>query len=123
MNNDFTPEVEIDANNLIPVDFVSFRQFLIENKVTVTVVGFVIGNNILRLIDSFFDDIILVCNTEKNKQEDIECVTIVDSIYYYKITINKYNIYIGRFIFAILRFIISGLIAFYIARLFRDVIN
>ena len=122
MSDNFTPEVEIDAKNFVPVDFVSFRQFLIENKVTVTVVGFVIGNNILRLIDSFFDDIILVCNTDKNNQ-DVECKTIVDSIYYYKITINNYNIYIGRFTFAILRFIISGLIAFYIARLFRDVIN
>tara|TARA_Y100001954_G_C15460088_1_gene430396 strand:+ start:235 stop:606 length:372 start_codon:yes stop_codon:yes gene_type:complete len=123
MSDNFTSEIDIEMQSLNPFEYSKFRQFLIENKVTVTVVGFVIGNNILRLIDSFFDDIILVCNTDKNKNEDIQCETIVDFIYYYKITINKYNIHIGRFIFAIIRFIISGLIAFYIARLFRDVIN
>lgn len=120
MTNNFT---SIENETLNPFEYSKFREFLKDNKVTVTVVGFVIGNNILRLIDSFFDDIILVCNTEKNKQQNIKCLTIVDSIYYYKITIYNYNIYIGRFTFAIIRFIISGLIAFYIARLFKDIID
>ena len=123
MTKNINSKIKIELENLVPLNFSSFRHFLIDNKVTITVVGFVIGNNILRLIDSFFDDIILVCNTEKNKEQDIECETIIDSLYYYKITIFKYNIFIGRFIFAIIRFIISGIIAFYIARLFRDIIN
>ena len=120
MSDNFT---SIENDTLNPFDYSKFREFLKDNKVTVTVVGFVIGNNILRLIDSFFDDIILVCNTEKNKQQDVKCLNIVDTIYYYKITLYNYNIYIGRFIFAIIRFIISGLIAFYIARLFKDIID
>ena len=122
MSDNFT-SIKIENDTLNPFEYSKFREFLKDNKVTVTVVGFVIGNNILRLIDSFFDDIILVCNTEENKQQDIKCLTIVDTIYYYKITLYNYNIYIGRFTFAIIRFIISGLIAFYIARLFKDIID
>lgn len=122
MTNNFSP-IKIENETINPFEYFKFREFLIDNKVTVTVVGFVIGNNILRLIDSFFDDIILVCNTEKNKEQDVNCLTIVDSIYYYKITLHNYNIYIGRFTFAIIRFIISGLIAFYVTRLFKDIID
>ena len=122
MSDNFT-SIKIENDTLNPFDYSKFIEFLKDNKVTVTVVGFVIGNNILRLIDSFFDDIILVCNTEKNKQQDVKCLNIVDTIYYYKITLYNYNIYIGRFIFAIIRFIISSLIAFYIARLFKDIID
>ena len=120
MSDNFTPRFEIEYDTLHIFEYSNFREFLIENKVTVTVVGFVIGNNILRLIDSFFDDILLVCNKKKS---NIKCKNIIDSVFHYKLTIYNYNIYIGRFIFAIIRFIMSGLIAFYIARLFRDIIN
>ena len=109
--------------SLIHLNILNSENFLKITKLLLPLLVFVIGNNILRLIDSFFDDIILVCNTEKNKEQDVNCLTIIDSIYYYKITLHNYNIYIGRFTFAVIRFIISCLIAFYIARLFKDIID
>ena len=124
MTDNYTTEYEIENNtfNLFKID--KFRRFLIENKVIVTVVGFVIGNHILKLIDSFFDNIILVCNDGNEKKEiDIKCRSIIDHIYYFKITIYRYNIYFGKFFISILKFIISCIIAFYLARLLNDIIN
>ena len=91
MTDAFDPEYEFekDTFNLIQTD--KFRKFLVENRVAVTVVGFVVANNLVRLIDSLFDNIIFV--NEETKRKNIKNnISIMDSIYYFKITIFKYQI-------------------------------
>ena len=122
MTDAFDPEYEFekDTFNLIQTD--KFRKFLVENRVAVTVVGFVVANNLVRLIDSLFDNIIFV--NEETKRKNIKNnISIMDSIYYFKITIFKYNMYVGEFFISLVKFILSMLFAFYISRFLNDIIN
>lgn len=124
MTDKYTPEFEFEKNTFSLFKTSDFREFLIENKVIVTVVGFVFATNILKLIDSFFDNIILVCS-EKNTSDNLDndCKSFIDNIYYYKINIYNYNINIGKFIISLIKFFLSIIFAFYIARFVNDLIN
>jgi large-conductance mechanosensitive channel len=115
-------ELEKQTFNLFKTN--DFRNFLVDNKLIVTVVGFVLASNMNVLINSFYDNILLVCKEDITKSNiDDECKSIIDYINEYKITIINYNIYIGKFIISILKFIISIIIAFYISRLLNDILN
>lgn len=124
MTDKYTHEYEFEKNTFNLFNISDYREFLVDNKVIITVVGFVIANNMTKLIDSFFDNIILVCNENKTTEELCDNnKSIIDIIYYFKITIGNYNIYLGRFFISILKFIISITIAFYISRILNDIIN
>ena len=121
MTNIYTPLFEPNTFNLFKTE--KFREFLVKNNVSVTVVGFVVANHMLKLIDSFYNDIIFVCNEENMKEKPTDCRSILDHIYYFKLTFFYYNIYIGKFIISIFKFICSCMIAFYLARFLNDLIN
>ena len=123
MTDKYTPAFEFEKNTFSLLNTSDFREFLIENKVIVTVVGFVFATNILKLIDSFFDNIILVCSSNTSNNLNNNCKSFVDYIYYFKITIHHYNIYIGKFIISLIKFFLSIIFAFYIARFVNDIIN
>ena len=70
MTDKYTPEFEFEANTFSLVNNSDFREFLIENKVIVTVVGFVFASSMVKLIDSFFDHIMLVCKDDHIEEEE-----------------------------------------------------
>lgn len=123
MTDKFTPEFELEADTFSLFKTAKFRKFLVENKVIVTVVGFVIANHLIRLIDSLYEDILFVCNDLQEEMKDDHCKSWLDIIYYFKLTIFNYNIYIGKFVIQISKFCISVTIAFYLSRLLNDIIN
>lgn len=123
MSKKFQPgfEIENDTFNIFKTD--NFRKFLVDNKIIVTIVGFVIANNLNILISSFYDNILLVCKENIKQINEIKCKSTIDIINEYKITIYNYNIYIGKFIISVFKFITSIIIAFYISRLLNDILN
>ena len=124
MSKKFTDNFEIENETLNLFKTKNFRKFLVDNKVIVTIVGFVVANNLVKLIDSFYDNILLVCKDNiKENTIDENCYSFMDIIYFYKLTFMNYNIYIGRFLFSLIKFILSIMIAFYISRLLNDIIN
>ena len=58
MTQSFTPKLELENNSFKFHDFTEFREFLIDNKVIVTIVSFTIATYLNELIKSFFDDFI-----------------------------------------------------------------
>jgi hypothetical protein len=89
---------------------VNFRRFLIENKVSVSIVSFAIAYYLKELIDSFYENI-MFCEDNTKK---------IDT---FNVCIFGINIRLGRFIISILKFSISCILVFYIARFLTDLVN
>ena len=81
----FTPNFELDANTFNFLNMDRFRKFLIENKVSVSIVSFTVAYYLKELIDSFYENIIF-CEDNTKK---------IDS---YDVCILGINIRLGRFI-------------------------
>jgi len=109
MTNAFTPQISFDKSTF-SFNLVEFRKFLIDNNVTVSIVGFAVGYYLRDLIESFYENIIF-------------CEDNLSDIINYSFCIFNFKIYIGKFIISILRFIVSVLLIFYIARFLNDFIN
>ena len=102
---------KIDFNkDTFSFDLVNFRKFLIENNITITIVGFAIGYYLRELIDSFYEHIIF-------------CDENIHKITEYYIYIFNIKIYIGKFFISFLKFFISVLLVFYIARFLNDLVD
>lgn len=110
MSDKFTPQIEIETNTLNFFNYDSFRKFLIENKVSVTIVSFTVGYYLKDLIDSFYENI-MFCEDNTKKLTK------------YEICILNIKIKIGKFIISILKFLFSCLLVFYIARFLTDLVN
>lgn len=106
----FTSNFEIEKTTFSFLDINEFRQFLIENKVSVSIVSFAVAYYLKELIDSFYENIIF-CEDNTKK---------IDS---YEICIFGINIRFGRFFISILKFTISCILVFYIARFLTDIVN
>tara|TARA_B100001564_G_scaffold360053_1_gene385172 strand:- start:3496 stop:3825 length:330 start_codon:yes stop_codon:yes gene_type:complete len=106
----FSSRFELNSNTFNLFNMDKFREFLIENKVSVSIVSFAIAYYLKELIDSFYENIIFCEDNTKD----------IDS---YDICIFGINIRLGRFIISILRFIISCILVFYIARFLTDIVN
>ncbi len=106
----FTSNFEIEKTTLSFLDINEFRQFLIENKVSVSIVSFAVAYYLKELIDSFYENIIF-CEDNTKK---------IDS---YEVCIFGINIRFGRFFISILKFTISCILVFYIARFLTDIVN
>ena len=98
----FTSNFEIEKTTFSFLDINEFRQFLIENKVSVSIVSFAVAYYLKELIDSFYENIIF-CEDNTKK---------IDS---YEVCIFGINIRFGRFFISILKFTISCILVFYIA--------
>ena len=57
MSDKFTPKIEIESSTLNFFNIENFRKFLIENKVSVTIVSFTVGYYLKDLIDSFYENV------------------------------------------------------------------
>ena len=110
MTDTFTPKLEFEANTFNLFNMDEFRKFLIENKVSVSIVSFAIAYYLKELIDSFYENIIF-CEDNTKK---------IDS---YNICILGINIHFGRFIISLLKFFTSCILIFYIARFLTDLVN
>lgn len=106
----FTPNFEIQKTTFSFLDINEFRKFLIENKVSVSIVSFAVAYYLKELIDSFYENIIFC---EDNTKQ-------IDS---YEICIFGINIRFGRFFISLLKFTISCILVFYIARFLTDIVN
>ena len=106
----FTSNFEIEKTTFSFLDINEFRQFLIENKVSVSIVSFAVAYYLKELIDSFYENIIF-CEDNTKK---------IDS---YEVCIFGINIRFGRFFISILKFTISCILVFYIARFLTDIVN
>tara|TARA_B100001559_G_scaffold306385_1_gene297569 strand:+ start:158 stop:487 length:330 start_codon:yes stop_codon:yes gene_type:complete len=106
----FSSRFELNSNTFNLFNMDKFREFLIENKVSVSIDSFAIAYYLKELIDSFYENIIFCEDNTKD----------IDS---YDICIFGINIRLGRFIISILRFIISCILVFYIARFLTDIVN
>jgi len=106
----FTTNIELETTTFNLLNMTDFRKFLIDNKVSVSIVSFAVAYYLKELIDSFYENI-MFCkdNTEK-----------IDS---YDICILGINIRLGRFIISFLKFFISCILIFYIARFLNDLVN
>lgn len=109
MTNSFTQKFEFEANTF-SFNLDTFRKFLVDNNLIVTVVGFAIGWYLKDLIESFFQNIIL-------------CEDNLDFLTNYNLCILNIKIYPGKFLLSLVRFLISTLLVFYIARFLNDLIN
>tara|TARA_B000000475_G_C15975565_1_gene438806 strand:+ start:1093 stop:1422 length:330 start_codon:yes stop_codon:yes gene_type:complete len=108
--NTFTPEFELEKNTFNFLNMVNFRRFLIENKVSVSIVSFAVAYYLKELIDSFYANIMFCEDNTKN----------IDT---FNVCIFGINIRLGRFIISILKFCISCILVFYIARFLTDLVN
>lgn len=108
-NSTFTPNIELDSKSF-SLNLVEFRKFLIDNNVTVSIVGFAVGYYLRDLIDSFYNNIMF-------------CDDNLDFINNYYLCLFNVKIYLGRFIISLLKFVISTLLVFYIARVLNDFVN
>jgi large-conductance mechanosensitive channel len=108
--NNFNSNFEIEQNTFNFFNIDEFRKFLIENKVSVSIVSFAVAYYLKELIDSFYENIIF-CEDNTKK---------IDA---YDMCIFGINIRLGRFIISILKFIVSCILIFYIARFLTDIVN
>lgn len=108
--NNFNSNFEIEQNTFNFFNIDEFRKFLIENKVSVSIVSFAVAYYLKELIDSFYENIIF-CE-DNTKKIDV-----------YDMCIFGINIRLGRFIISILKFIVSCILIFYIARFLTDIVN
>jgi len=106
----FTPNFELDSNTFNFLNMNEFRKFLIENKVSVSIVSFAVAYYLKELIDSFYENIMFCEDNTK----------IIDS---YDICILGINIRLGRFIKSFLKFFVSCILIFYIARFLTDLVD
>ena len=106
----FSSRFELNSNTFNLFNMDKFREFLIENKVSVSIVSFAIAYYLKELIDSFYENIIF-CEDNTKK---------IDA---YDICIFGINIRLGRFFISILKFTISCILVFYIARFLTDIVN
>ena len=117
MTDSFTPPIELENKTLNVIDFVDFREFLVENKVVVTIVSFVIAHYMNDLIKSLFDDLIFCFLAEDCKNKDIS------SIFKYELELFNIKFKIGKLLLALIKFIIAAILVFIISRSFNDFIN
>lgn len=110
MTGTFTSKLELEGSTFNLFNMDKFRQFLIENNVSVSIVSFAVACYLKELIDSFYENIIF-CKDNTKK---------IDS---YDICIFGINIRFGRFIISLLKFGISCILIFYIARFLTDLVN
>tara|TARA_B100001564_G_C20668855_1_gene685112 strand:+ start:1755 stop:2087 length:333 start_codon:yes stop_codon:yes gene_type:complete len=110
MSEKFTPKIEIESSTLNFFNIDNFREFLIENKVSVTIVSFTVGYYLKDLIDSFYENIMF-------------CEDNTKSLINYELCILNIKVKIGKFIISILKFLVSCLLVFYIARFLTDLVN
>lgn len=110
MSDKFTPKIEIESSTLNFFNIENFRKFLIENKVSVSIVSFTVGYYLKDLIDSFYENIIF-------------CEDNTKSLINYELCILNIKVKIGKFIISILKFLVSCLLVFYIARFLTDLVN
>jgi len=108
--NNFNSNFEIEQNTFNFFNIDEFRKFLIENKVSVSIVSFAVAYYLKELIDSFYENIIF-------------CEDNTKKIVVYDMCIFGINIRLGRFIISILKFIVSCILIFYIARFLTDIVN
>ena len=106
----FSSKFELNSNTFNLFNMDKFREFLIENKVSVSIVSFAVAYYLKELIDSFYENIIFCEDNTKH----------IDS---YDICVFGINIRVGRFLISILKFIISCILVFYIARFLTDIVN
>ena len=109
MTNSFTSKIDF-SKETFSLSLVEFRKFLIDNNLSVTIVGFAVGYYLRDLINSLYDNIIF-------------CEDNLSYIINYSICILNIKLYIGKFILSLLKFIVSVLLVFYIARFIKDFIN
>ena len=108
--NNFNSNFEIEQNTFNFFNIDEFRKFLIENKVSVSIVSFAVAYYLKELIGSFYENIIF-------------CEDNTKKIVVYDMCIFGINIRLGRFIISILKFIVSCILIFYIARFLTDIVN
>lgn len=109
MSNTFTPKIELNSKTF-SLNMDDFRKFLIDNNVTITIVGFAVGYYLRDLIDSFYTNIMF-------------CEDNLDFFNNYNICIFNIKIYPGRFLISLLKFLTSVILVFYIARFLNDLAN
>jgi len=109
MANIFTSEIYFNKSTF-SLNLVDFRKFLIDNNVTVSIVSFAVAYYLKELIDSLFKNIIF-------------CEGNFDFIEKLSVCILNIRLYIGKFIITLIKFVISILLVFYIARFLNDFIN
>ena len=120
MTDKFTPPIELERATYNILNFTDFREFLVENKVIVTIVSFTVATYMNELIKSFFDDFIFCflnidCNND-NK-------TDLGFIFTYELNILGIKFKLGKLLLSLIKFIIAVVLVFIISRIFNDVIN
>ena len=109
MTDKYTPNIELESKTF-SLNLNDFRKFLVDNNLIVSVVGFAVGWYLKDLIESFFQNIIL-------------CEDNLDVVINYNICILNIKMYPGKFILSFVRFLVSTLLVFYVARFLNDLIN
>ena len=110
MTNTFTPKFELESSTFNLFNMDKFRKFLIDNNVSVSIVSFAVAYYLKELIDSFYENI-MFCEDNTKKLTN------------YELCILNIKIKIGKFIISILKFLVSCLLVFYIARFLTDLVN
>ena len=120
MNQNFSENFELDWKTFYLTNTGEFRKFLIDNNVTATIVSYTVATYLNELIKSFFDDFIF-CSLDSDCNE--EDLPLFFKILRFKIQIYGMHIKLGKLFVALLKFIISTILVFYISRLIKDIIN
>ncbi len=120
MTQSFTPKFELENNTYKFYDFSEFREFLVDNKVIVTIVSFTIATYLNELIKSFFDDFIFCFLSPDCDQDKVPDFAF---LFKYELNILGIKIKLGKLFLALIKFTIAAFLVFFISRFFNDIIN
>ena len=110
--SNFTPPIELESSTFNMLNFTNFRQFLINNNVLTTAIGFVIASQLETLVNAIINNIVdplLSQDINKDGKNDF--------------TFELFGLKLGQMLYDILRFGIMMYIVFIISRFTIDALN
>tara|TARA_B100000427_G_C15011992_1_gene378674 strand:+ start:32 stop:394 length:363 start_codon:yes stop_codon:yes gene_type:complete len=120
MTDAYTPEIEIENKTKNIFNLENFRQYVIENGVVDTAIGYTMGKHIGIVTESLFNNIVLPFF---NKDSDGDGVGDFKTFEDYKKKFFGIEFKIGKFILDLFKFLLMIYCLFIVARLTRDIIN
>tara|TARA_B110000879_G_scaffold210096_1_gene299389 strand:- start:359 stop:727 length:369 start_codon:yes stop_codon:yes gene_type:complete len=116
----FDADIEFQPESFNLFNFVSFRKFLIENKVMALAVSYVIGKQINYLMDSIMNNILdPIMNADYNRDNKAD----FHGLKKWQVNTGFYKFKLGNLIYDFIKFGLVIYCVFVFSRLFIDYLN
>jgi len=116
----FDADIEFQPESFNLFNFVTFRKFLIENKVMALAVSYVIGKQINYLMDSIMDNILdPIMNADYNNDNKAD----FHGLKKWEVDAGFYKFKLGNLVYDLLKFGLVMYCVFVFSRLFIDYLN